>query len=89
MICQDARSLILSKLNTVTTPQSEKVIILQNYDELALKSFIWGLSDQGQNNVWLWNLDLSLILSKKKIFYIVRTEPTRKILKSSSNQHIN
>lgn len=55
MRCQDARSLIISKLNTLPITVEEKTVRLQTYDDLALKTFIRGLAGHIQNNIRLRN----------------------------------
>ncbi|WP_253302429.1 hypothetical protein [Wolbachia endosymbiont of Psylliodes chrysocephala] len=57
MRCQDSRSLIVSKINASNFSPEEKRIRLQNYNDLALKTFIHGLTGQLQNNVRLRNPD--------------------------------
>ena len=72
--CQDARSLVISKINQSTLSGAEKIIHLQNYDHLALKTFIRGLNGQLQNNVRLRNPDslekaMSLVLEEENFLY--------------------
>lgn len=74
MRCQDARSLIISKLNTMGMPNIEKIIHLRSYDDLALKTFIRGLSGQIQMNVRLRNPDslekaMSLVIEEENFLY--------------------
>lgn len=74
MRCQDARSLIISKLNSLGLDPAERNIRLQNYDDLALKTFIRGLSGQVQNNVRLRNPEnlekaMSLVIEEENFLY--------------------
>lgn len=50
---QDPRSLIVVKINASNFSPKEKRMRLQNYNELALKTFIHGLAGQLQNIVCL------------------------------------
>lgn len=74
MRCQDARSLIISKLNTLPIPNDERIIRLRSYDDLSLKTFIGGLSGQIQNNVRLRNPDslekaMSFVIEEENFLY--------------------
>lgn len=74
MRCQDARSLIISKLNTLGMPNNEKIIHLRSYDDLALKTFIRGLTGQIQMNIRLRNPDslekaMSLVIEEENFLY--------------------
>lgn len=74
MRCQDARSLIISKLNSLAMTNEEKMIRLKSYDDLALKTFIRGLSGQIQNNVRLRNPEnletaMSLVIEEENFLY--------------------
>lgn len=74
MRCQDARSLIFSKLNSLNLAQNELDVKTQNYDDLALKTFIRGLSGQLQNNIRLRNpinleKAMSLVIEEENFLY--------------------
>lgn len=74
MRCQDARSLIISKLNTLDITREEKIIRIQNYDDLALKTYIRSLPGQIQNNVRLRYPDslekaMSLVIEEENFLY--------------------
>lgn len=74
MRCQDARSLIISKLNSMAMSNEEKLIRLKTYDDLALKTFLRGLSGQIQNNVRLRNPQnletaMSLVIEEENFLY--------------------
>lgn len=74
MRCQDARSLIISKINSLDLTKEEKLLRIQNYNELSLKTFIRGLSGQIQNNIRLRNPDsleqaMSLLIEEENFLY--------------------
>lgn len=74
MRCQDARSLIISKLNTLGFDDQERMIRINNYNSLALRTFLRGLSGQIQNNVRLRNPDslekaMSLVIEEENFMY--------------------
>jgi len=74
MRCQDARSLIFSKLNSLGLDDAERLIKIRNYEELALKTFIRGLTGQLQNNVRLRNPEsleraMSLVIEEENFIY--------------------
>lgn len=72
--CQDARSLVISKLNSSTMTQAEKLIYIKNYNDLALKTYIRGLPPFLQNNIRLRNPDslekaMSLVIEEQNFLY--------------------
>lgn len=73
MRCQDARSLIISKINSL--PQGrDKAIKIENYNKLALRTFIRGLPHFIQNNVRLRDPDtlekaMSLVIEEENFLY--------------------
>lgn len=74
MRCQDARSLIVSKVNSLSFSPEEKIIRLKSYDDLALKTFIRGLTGYLQNNIRLRNPDslekaMSLVVEEENFLY--------------------
>lgn len=74
MRIQDQRSLIISKVNSSSLKTEEKIIYLQSYDNLALKTFIKGLTGQLQNNIRLRNPDslekaMSLVIEEENFSY--------------------
>lgn len=75
MRCQDARSLVTSKLNSDTSMSvDEKSIRIKNYDNLALKTFIRGLPIQIQTNVRLRNPNtlenaMSFVIEEENFLY--------------------
>lgn len=81
MRCQDARSLITSKLNCCTYTEPERKIRQSNYDELALKTFIRGLPPFIQNNVRLRDPDklekaMSLVIEEENFLYTNQRQNT-------------
>lgn len=75
MRCQDARSLITSKLNCSNYSEDERKIRQSNYDDLALKTFIRGLPSFIQNNVRLRdpkNLEKAECGNRKRKFLIFK-----------------
>lgn len=74
MRCQDARSLVISKLNTLPYDAAVKRIHMQNYNELSLKTYIRGLTGQLQTNVRLRNPDslesaMSFVIEEENFLY--------------------
>lgn len=74
MRCQDARSLVFSKLNMLSLNPAEHTIKIANYEELALKTFIRGLSGQLQNNIRLRDPKtlekaMSLVIEEENFLY--------------------
>lgn len=74
MRCQDARSLIVSKLNCLVMSQAEKQIRLENYNELSLTTFLRGLPINIQTNVRLRNPDslekaMGLVIEEENFLY--------------------
>ena len=74
MRCQDARSLIVSKINCSNMSAAEKMIRLESYDDLALKTYLRGLPGQLQTNVRLRNPDslekaMSLVIEEENFLY--------------------
>lgn len=74
MRCQDARSLIVSKLNTLGLTDQERMLNIHNYNSLALRTFLRGLTGQIQNNVRLRNPDslekaMSLVIEEENFLY--------------------
>ncbi|XP_057671275.1 uncharacterized protein LOC130903024 [Diorhabda carinulata] len=74
MRCQDSRSLIISKLNTLHFDPSEKPLHLRNYDNLALKTFVRGLPLPIQTNIRLRSPDslekaMSLVVEEENFLY--------------------
>lgn len=75
MRCQDARSLIISKLNSNTSIcAEEKAFEIKNYNDLALKTFIRGLQNPIQTNVRLRNPEnlekaMSLLIEEENFLY--------------------
>lgn len=72
--CQDARSLIISKINMLEASEAEKLLKIENYNELALKTFIRGLSGPIQNNVRLRDPNslekaMSLVIEEENFLY--------------------
>lgn len=55
MRCQDARSLIISKLNSTNLSHDERILRIHNIEQLSLKTYIRGLTGQLQNNIRLRN----------------------------------
>lgn len=74
MRCQDARSLIFTKLNSLNLQQNDRILRIRNYEELALKTFIRGLSGQLQNNIRLRDPDslekaMTLVIEEENFSY--------------------
>ncbi|XP_050313687.1 GATA zinc finger domain-containing protein 14-like [Anthonomus grandis grandis] len=74
MRCQDARTLIFSKLNTLNLTTADKELRTKNYDELALKTFIRGLTGTLQNNIRIRNPEnlekaMSLVIEEENFLY--------------------
>lgn len=74
MRCQDARCLIISKLNSQNLSKAERDIRLKNYEDLALKTFMRGLTGTIQNNVRLRNPDkletaMGLVIEEENFLY--------------------
>ena len=74
MRCQDARSLVFSKLSTLNLNNNELDIKRRSYDDLALKTFIRGLTGQIQNNIRLRNPQnletaMSLVIEEENFLY--------------------
>lgn len=72
--CQDARSLIISKINALEISTDQKILRIQNFDDIALKTFIRGLSGAIQNNIRLRNPDslekaMSLVIEEENFLY--------------------
>lgn len=72
--CQDARSLILTKIDCSELEDAEKRLQTKNYDDLALKTFIRGLNGHIQNNVRLRNPDtlekaMTLVIEEENFLY--------------------
>lgn len=72
--CQDARSSVISKLNTSDMRPEEKMIYIKNYNDLALKTYIRGLPHFLQNNVRLRDPDslekaMSLVIEEENFLY--------------------
>ncbi|XP_050516300.1 putative mediator of RNA polymerase II transcription subunit 24 [Diabrotica virgifera virgifera] len=57
MRCQETRSLVAQKLNTLNIKAPEKLIRIQSYDDLCLKTYIRGLPLSLQTNIRLRNPD--------------------------------
>lgn len=93
MRCQDARSLIFSKLNSLNLPAADRLIRVQNYEELALKTFIRNLTGQLQNNVRLRNPrnleeGMSLVIEEENFLYSQNRNNTINTQKFNPNQRI-
>lgn len=81
MRCQDARSLIVSKINSMNLANAEKIIRLQNYDDFALKTYIRGLPGPLQQNVRLRNPDslekaMGLVIEEENFLYATNRSNT-------------
>lgn len=81
--CQDARSLVLAKLNSLEgITAEEKDIRIKSYDDLALKTYIRGLTGNIQTNVRLRNPEnletaMSLVIEEENfLYYTNRTNPS-------------
>lgn len=93
MRCQDARSLIFSKLNSLNLVPADHVIRVKNYEELALKTFIRGLVGQLQNNIRLRdprNLEaaMSLVIEEENFLYSQNRSNTINTQKFQPNQRM-
>jgi len=74
MRCQDARSLIFTKLNSLNLQPTDRILRIRNYEELALKTFIRGLSGQLQNNIRLRDPNslekaMALVIEEENFLY--------------------
>lgn len=90
MRCQETRSLVISKLNASNDTVTEKTIKIRNYNDLALKTFIRGLTGQLQNNIRLRNPDslevaMSLVIEEENFMYSQNRSNT---LNNQSYTHI-
>lgn len=71
---QDALSLLISKLNSANLALNEKILHLNNYKQLALKTFIRGLTGRLQDMVRIRNPDslenaIALVIEEQNFFY--------------------
>lgn len=78
MRCQDTRSLVLSKLNSLENiPVEERATCLRGYGDLSLKTYISGLSGYLHTNVRLRNpsnLETAIILVIKEENFLYSTQ---------------
>lgn len=104
MRCQDARSLIVAKLNSLPgVPPEEKIIKMNTYNDLALKTFIRGLTGQLQNNIRLRNPNsleqaMSFVIEEENFLYSTfktnslnshNYAPNRRMTPSSNSKPFN
>lgn len=73
MRCQDARSLLISKLNSLKAT-ADKGLRIENYNKLALRTFIRGIPHPIQNNVRLRDPDtlekaMALVIEEENFLY--------------------
>lgn len=74
MRCQDARSLIISRLNTEPLDPLEKQVHIKSYEELSLKTFIRGLPPHLQTIIRLKDPNslekaMSLVIEEENFLY--------------------
>lgn len=79
MRCQDARSLITSKLTSLKIRKEERIVRQANYNDLALKTYIRGLPPNIQTNVRLRNPEnlekaMSLVVEEENFLYATQKQ---------------
>lgn len=90
---QDARSLIYSKINISNFTPQQKLLHLQNYEGLALKTFIRGLSGRLQDIIRIRNPPtleeaISLVIEEENFLY-AQNQSRLFSHQSNSTYHLN